>query len=62
MFLKTAFSNYIHLFRHKLSGVDALPQLAILGLITGSITAGVILLFRLLIEWPLAQYFPNGDP
>jgi CIC family chloride channel protein len=62
MFSKTAFSNYIHLFRNKLSGVDALPQLAILGLIAGSITAGVILLFRLLIEWPLAQYLPNGDP
>jgi len=62
MFFKTAFSNYKHLFRHKLSGVDALPQLAILGLISGSLTAGVILLFRLLIEWPLAQYLPNGDP
>ncbi|MFT7373973.1 MAG: CIC family chloride channel protein [Oleiphilaceae bacterium] len=62
MFLKTAFSNYKHLFRQKLSGVDALPQLAILGLIAGSFTAGVILLFRLIIEWPLAQYLPNGDP
>ncbi len=59
---KETFENYKRLFRHKLSGVDALPQLSILGLISGTITAGVILLFRLLIEWPLAQYLPNGDP
>jgi len=62
MSLKTALEDYKRLFSQKLSGVDALPQLAILGLISGSLTAGVILLFRLLIEWPLSQYLPNGDP
>ena len=60
--LKTALEDYKRLFSQKLSGVDALPQLAILGLISGSLTAGVILLFRLLIEWPLSYYLPNGDP
>jgi len=59
---KTTFENYKRVFRHQLSGVDALPQLSILGLISGSLTAGVILLFRFLIEAPLAYFFPEGDP
>ncbi|WP_286221763.1 chloride channel protein [Marinobacter apostichopi] len=50
----------IPLFRRRLSGVDALPQLAVLGLLSGLITGGVILAFRLAIEWPL-EYFLPGD-
>ncbi len=50
----------IPLFRRRLSGVDALPQLAVLGLLSGLITGGVILVFRLAIEWPL-EYFLPGD-
>lgn len=62
MQLKTHFENYTRVFREQLSGVDALPQLAILGLISGALTAGVILLFRFMIEVPLAYFLPNGDP
>ncbi len=49
----------IPVFRRRLSGVDALPQLAVLGLLSGLITGGVILLFRFAIEWPLEHLLPG---
>ena len=52
--------HLIPVFRRRLSGVDALPQLAVLGLLSGLITGGVILVFRLAIEWPLEHFLP-GD-
>lgn len=52
-------ANLIPVFRRRLSGVDALPQLAVLGLLSGMITGGVILLFRLAIEWPLEYFLPG---
>jgi CIC family chloride channel protein len=51
--------NLIPVFRRRLSGVDALPQLAVLGLLSGLITGCVILLFRLAIEWPLSYFLPG---
>jgi len=54
--------HLIPVFRRRLSGVDALPQLAVLGLLSGLITGGVILVFRLAIEWPLEHFLPgNGS-
>lgn len=53
--------HLIPVFRRRLSGVDALPQLAALGLMSGLITGGVILVFRLAIEWPLGQFLPGGN-
>ncbi len=50
----------IPLFRRRLSGVDALPQLAVLGLLSGLITGGVILVFRWAIEWPLERFLPGA--
>ncbi|HDZ39837.1 MAG TPA: chloride channel protein [Marinobacter sp.] len=47
-------------FPRRMSGVDSLPQLAVLGLLSGLITGGVILAFRLAIEWPLGYFLP-GD-
>ncbi|MCM0614378.1 chloride channel protein [Marinobacter sediminum] len=52
--------NLIPVFRRRLSGVDALPQLAVLGLLSGLITGGVILVFRLAIEWPLEHFLPGS--
>ena len=46
-------------FTRRLSGVDSLPQLAILGLLSGLVTGGVILVFRLAIEWPLKHFLPG---
>ncbi|MGC8120121.1 chloride channel protein [Marinobacter sp. VGCF2001] len=51
--------NLIPVFRRRLSGVDALPQLAVLGLLSGIVTGGVILLFRFAIEWPLEHFLPG---
>ncbi len=53
---KTAF----HQFRYSLSYVDALPQLTLLGLMVGLVTGVTIVVFRLLIESPLALILPNG--
>jgi len=52
--------NLIPVFRRRLSGVDALPQLAVLGLLSGLLTGGVILLFRFAIEWPLEYFLPGS--
>ncbi|HCW88494.1 MAG TPA: chloride channel protein, partial [Marinobacter sp.] len=41
--------------------MDALPQLAVLGLLSGLVTGAVILLFRLAIEWPLEQFLPGRE-
>lgn len=48
-------------FRSRLASVDALPQLAILGLISGVLAGAVIVLFRLLIENTQISFLPNGD-
>ncbi|MCK7545548.1 chloride channel protein [Marinobacter bryozoorum] len=48
-------------FRRRLADVDALPQLALLGLLSGVFTGGVILLFRFAIEFPLGWLLPGND-
>ncbi len=47
------------MFRRRLSDVDALPQLALLGLLSGLVTGSIILLFRQAIEWPLHYFLPG---
>lgn len=46
-------------FRQRLAYTEALPQLAILGLISGIATGLVAVLFRLAIEWPLTLFLPD---
>ncbi|MGI9324538.1 MAG: chloride channel protein [Pseudomonadales bacterium] len=48
-------------FRRRLAGVDALPQLALLAMITGLFTGCVILLFRFIIERGFAGLLMDGD-
>lgn len=48
-------------FRHRLSHLDALPQLTLLGLISGVIAAIVIVLFRLAVEFPLNFFLEGGS-
>ncbi len=55
------FESYAQAFRRRLASVDALPQLALMGLLSGAFTALVILLFRFAIEWPLARWLPAND-
>ncbi|WP_455217130.1 chloride channel protein [Kaarinaea lacus] len=48
-------------FRSRLASVDALPQLAILGLVSGLLAGAVIVVFRLLIENIQTGFLPAGD-
>ena len=49
-------------FRRQLANVDALPQLCVLGLVSGVMTGAVMVGFRLLLEAGAALYMPNGNP
>jgi len=46
-------------WRNRLAHVDALPQLSLLGLLTGILAGSLILGFRLVVEVPLAQWLPG---
>ncbi len=48
-------------FRHSLSYIEALPQLALLGLIVGLFTAGVIALFRFTVDICLSILLPEHN-
>lgn len=48
-------------FRTRLASVDALPQLAVLGLISGLLAGTVIIAFRLLIENSQLAFLPGGS-
>lgn len=48
-------------FRTRLAHAEALPQLAIMGLICGLATSVVAIAFRLAIELPLGFFLPLGD-
>ncbi|MDC9719462.1 MAG: chloride channel protein [Gammaproteobacteria bacterium] len=47
-------------FRRRLAYTDALPQISLLGLISGAAAALVIVAFRSLFELPLAYWLPGG--
>ena len=47
-------------FRQRLASVDALPQLAFLGLVSGLLVGAVIIAFRLCIEYIQAGFLPGG--
>lgn len=46
-------------WRDRLSGMDALPQLSVLGLLTGVLAGIAIVVFRLLVEIPLSRALPT---
>jgi H+/Cl- antiporter ClcA len=48
--------------RLRLSSVEALPQLALLGLLSGGLAGGVTITFRLLIESVQTGLLPGGQP
>ncbi|MEJ2130926.1 MAG: chloride channel protein [Gammaproteobacteria bacterium] len=48
-------------FRQRLAHVDALPQLALLGVFCGALTGIVMLAFRGAIELPLSFVLPGND-
>jgi CIC family chloride channel protein len=56
----TALSQRAESLRDQLAGTDSLPQLTLLGLLTGIIAGAVIVLFRWLVELPLAYFLPGN--
>ncbi len=49
-------------FRNRLSNLDALPQFALLGVLSGVGTGVIIVVFRMAIEIPLRLALAEGDP
>lgn len=54
------FSQRIESLRDQLAGAEALPQLTLLGLLTGIIAGAVIVLFRWAVEIPLGYFLPGN--
>ena len=49
-------------FRRRLASVDALPQLCVLGVLSGVLTGGLMVGFRGLLELGALAFMPGGDP
>jgi H+/Cl- antiporter ClcA len=52
--------KHIDRFRHSLAGIDALPQLTLIGVIVGLCSGILIVAFRLLIDVPLEFFLPSN--
>ncbi len=48
-------------FRRQLASVDALPQLCVLGVASGLLTGGVMVVFRFMLDLGGWAWMPNGD-
>ncbi len=53
--------RFLHKFRHRLSDIDALPQLTLLGAVIGCIAGLFIVMFRYAIELPLSYFLPLNN-
>ena len=53
-------AHWLETFRDRLASVDSLPQLTLLGLLTGILAGLTIIAFRLLIEVPLGYWLPES--
>ncbi|MGY0218338.1 chloride channel protein [Endozoicomonadaceae bacterium StTr2] len=51
----------LHSFRHRLADAEALPQLALLGIISGLVTGSLIIAFRLLATLPLSSWYWEAE-
>jgi H+/Cl- antiporter ClcA len=49
-------------FRRRLASPEAALPYAVLGILAGAITAVLMIVFRLALEWPLAQWLPGESP
>jgi len=57
---RLGFSRYAESLRDQLAGAESLPQLTLLGLLTGIIAGAVIVLFRWAVELPLGYFLPGS--
>ncbi|MFV2055214.1 MAG: chloride channel protein [Thiohalomonadales bacterium] len=53
--------KWLEQFRHRLATVDAVPQLALMGVLVGAVTALIIFLFRFVIETTQRGLLPDAD-
>ncbi|MGI9289569.1 MAG: chloride channel protein [Pseudomonadales bacterium] len=51
----------LDLLRQHLSHQGVLLALALLGIVAGGLSAGISLLFRFIIDWPLALFLPGNN-
>ncbi|MBV1915878.1 MAG: chloride channel protein, partial [Pseudomonadales bacterium] len=58
--IRLRLNRQIRRFRFGLGKIDALPQLVILGLLSGLVTGGVIELFRFVLDTPATLWMPDG--
>jgi len=59
--LRSLINTSLDNFRYRLAYSEALPQLAMLGIISGLLTSAVAIMFRLGVELPLAFWMPGGN-
>lgn len=57
---RLGFNRYAESLRDQLAGAESLPQLTLLGLLTGIIAGAVIVLFRWAVELPLGYFLPGN--
>ena len=55
--LRRKLSSLADTTRHQLAHIDALPLMTVLGLLSGILAAGIIVLFRLAIDLPSESFF-----
>jgi len=60
--LRNAWRRSLDRLRLRLSRAEALPQLGVLGILTGLIVGVVMIAFRLLIESAQGAFLPGGNP
>lgn len=60
--LRAGWRERMDRFRLRLSHTEALPQLGLLGILTGLIVGLVMIAFRLLIETTQGAFLPGGNP
>jgi len=60
--LKSHLNQRFAKFRLSMATVEGVPQLALLGAISGIIAGLVIVAFRILIEYTQMSFLPGGDP
>ena len=61
-FLRKGYNQFLESQQVSISrNIEGMPQLALLGLVCGLLSAGVIILFRLFMESMADLFIPNGD-
>lgn len=60
--LRIALRTHLDHLAERLAAMEALPQLAALGMLSGLLAGAVIIAFRLIVDLGQAAYLPGGQP